>query len=104
VTKGWAGTTRSAKEKGTAQSASPLRHVFAGFATFNEKGSTSFRADIDTESAIERRCAWRILYDVGLAPDWGPDFGLDFTQVAKTLRATISAAKAARRMRSRSSF
>jgi hypothetical protein len=91
LVKGWAGTARC-EVKAVVQSTSPLRHVFVGVATFSGT-FVNFEADIDTESAIERRCAWRILHDAGLVPDWIPSFGLDFTQAAKMLRATISAAK-----------
>jgi hypothetical protein len=53
----------------------------------------SFNASIDTEAAIQRRCAWRVLYDAGLAHDWTSDFDLNLAKAAEMLRAKISAAK-----------
>jgi hypothetical protein len=100
VVKGW-GTASFGKEKdASTQLASPLRHVFVGFATFNDAEDVSFEAEADTESGIERRCAWRILHDAGLVPKWTPNFGLGFTQAAER----SAPPRAARRMRSRSSF
>jgi hypothetical protein len=53
----------------------------------------SFNASKDTEAAIQRRCAWRVLYDAGLAHDWTSDFHLNLAKAAEMLRAKISAAK-----------
>jgi hypothetical protein len=70
-----------------------LRHVFVGYATFKQGSDTSFDPSIDTEATIQRRCAWRILHDAGLAPDWSASFDIDFHKLAWMLRVTISAAK-----------
>jgi hypothetical protein len=90
LARGW--SAPRADVKSAPQSMPALRQVFVGFATF--KGAdVNFDPSIDTEAAIERRCAWRILYDAGLAPEWTPNFDFDFHQAAKMLRAKISAAK-----------
>jgi hypothetical protein len=93
LAKGWNNTTRSGVEKAAAQSVPALRHVFVGFATFNQGADVMFDKFIDTEATIERRYARRILYDAGLAPRKAPNFDLDLTETAKALRAQISAAK-----------
>jgi hypothetical protein len=92
LAKGW-GAPRSAAVKNAAQSVPALRHVFVGYATFKQGSDTSFDPTIDTEATIQRRCAWRILHDAGLVPEWSPSFDLDLAQAAKALRAKISAAK-----------
>jgi hypothetical protein len=79
--------------KDATQSVPALRHVFVGFATFKQGSDTSFDPSTDTKNMIERRCAWRILHDAGLARKWTPSSGVDFTQAAKMLRAQISAVK-----------
>jgi hypothetical protein len=89
LAKGW-GAQRADVED-AVPSVPALRHVFVGFATF--KGEESCDASFfDTEATIECRCAWRILYDAGLAPKRPRNLDLNFTQAAKALRAMISTA------------
>jgi hypothetical protein len=76
-----------------SQSAPALRHVFVGFATFAPSTNEENDRLLDTEAMIERRCAWRILDDAGLAFRWTQNFCLDFAQTARMLRARISTAK-----------
>jgi hypothetical protein len=64
-----------------------------GYATFKQGSDTSFDPSFDTEATIQRRCAWRILHDAGLVPEWSPSFDLDLARAAKALRAKISVAK-----------
>jgi hypothetical protein len=92
VSNGWTSAPCSGVIKDATRRVPSLRHVFVGFAAF-KGGDMSFNASVDTEAAIQRRCAWRLLYDAGLAPDWTSNFDLDLAQAAEMLRAKISAAK-----------
>jgi hypothetical protein len=76
-----------------ARTVPALRHVFVGFATFNQGGETLFKSTLDTHLAIERRCAWRILYDAGFASEWTDKFNHDLAQTAEALRSKITVAK-----------
>jgi hypothetical protein len=91
LAKGWNAPRAGVSD--VAQSVPALRQVFVGYATFKQGSDTSFDPLIDTEVTIQRRCAWRILHDAGLVPEWSPSFDLDLAQAAKALRAKISVAK-----------
>jgi hypothetical protein len=93
VVKGWTSAPCSGAKKDAVQSPlPPLRHVFVGFATF-KAGAVRFNASIGAAAAVQRRCAWHLLYDAGFAPDWTPNFDLDLAQAAEMVRAKISAAR-----------
>jgi hypothetical protein len=77
----------------TTHSKRHVRHVFVGFATFNQASTTQFDAPTDTTDMIEHRCVWRILFDAGLAPKWNENFRLTFPDAAAALRAKIGTAK-----------
>jgi hypothetical protein len=99
LAKGWNATRSDVSDK--AQSVPALRHVFVGYATFSQESDTSFDPSLDTAEMIKCRCAWRILYDAGLAPDWSLSYDPAFNssvrigidEAAAMLRLTIGAAK-----------